>query len=85
MQLDQSPRIFRRALSDEACPERGDSFQLGREIDVLFPIADRFSEFRSDTVNVPDVVLTGLKHGFGGAEALDQLPQAHRTEIRHHV
>ena len=52
---------------------------------VLLPIRDGLGDFRPDAVDLLEFGAAGAEDGSGIAEALQQLPDAHRTESLNHV
>jgi hypothetical protein len=55
------------------------------EVHVLLPIGDGLGNLRPDAVDLLEFGAAGAENGGGIAEALQQLPDAHRTEAVNHI
>ena len=83
--LPEQRRIILVGLEDDVAAGLLDAFEFAAEVHVLLPIGDGLGNFRPDAVDLLEFGAAGAEDGCGIAEALQQLPDAHRTEAVNHI
>ena len=62
-----------------------DAFQLGREIDVLFPIRNLRRDIIAHSLDLSELRLGSFEDGGRVAKMLEQLADADRSDVLGHV
>ena len=82
--LLEQRRIIVVRLDDDVAARLLDAFEFAAEVHLLLPIGNGLGNFRPDAVDLLEIGAAGAEDGGGIAEALQQLPDAHRAEALNH-